>query len=425
VTDGPLAVTEVDLGLELDDIALGRRDGVAFEAARVLVRMHHVPVGFVDAPIDDGVVRRAALTAIVRRELNDAISTHACADGIEWDGNLSALTTSSDCAACPPLERHPSISVVVCTRERPDELARCLTSLRLVRYPNVEFVVVDNAPASARTATVVRDAQVEDARVKLVTEPRPGLSRARNAGVAESTGELVAFTDDDVRVDQWWLEGLARGFARQASVGCVTGLVPAAELATAAQRHFDRRVFWSASCVPRLVDAGANRPASPLFPYAAGQLGTGASMAFRRAVLDAIGPFDEALGAGSAAQGGEDLDAFVRVILGGWAVAYEPTAIAWHVHRGEMDSLRAQLYGYGKGLTAYLTKQMSDPKRAWDIARQAPRGIGYAKSLLSRPGSTGTRGRDSRALRVAELAGMAAGPAAYLRGRWAMTTAGR
>ncbi|PRC62799.1 glycosyl transferase family 2, partial [Mycobacterium sp. ITM-2017-0098] len=68
-------------------------------------------------------------------------------------------------------------------------------------------------------------------------EPRPGLSRARNTGLSAATGEVVAFTDDDVVVDRHWLSAIARGFSRGPAVSCVSGIVAAAELRTPAQAY--------------------------------------------------------------------------------------------------------------------------------------------------------------------------------------------
>ena len=413
----PLAVAEIELSSPPSDVPLFDTPA---SAARVLVRVHRAPIGFVEVAVDGGVIAWAKLAGAVERELHDALAEHLRTDGSCWGGDLETLTDSltGECSANAPLADEPFISVVVCTRERPSELVRCLTALQRAVYPRFEVVVVDNAATTDDTATLVLAAMAEDPRVRLVTEPRPGLSRARNAGAAAAHGEIIAFTDDDVRVDEWWLEGLARGFARGRKVGCVTGLVAAADLTTPAQRHFDRRVFWSASCESRLVDMDLHRPSSPLFPYAAGQLGTGASMAFRRSALDAMGPFDEALGAGSPARGGEDLDAFVRVLRAGWAVAYEPAAVAWHAHRHDADGLRDQLYGYGVGLTAYLAKHLSNPRRAWEVARQMPRGLAHARGLLRRGEGDGrSPSIDDRGLRWAEVLGMVHGPGAYVRGR--------
>src|SRR5947209_6858962 len=102
----------------------------------------------------------------------------------------------------------PSSSVVVCTRDRPDYLDRCLDALALLEYPHFDVLVVDNAPSDGRTREVAARWDT-----RYVQEPVAGLSRARNRGAMESSGEIVAYLDDDAIVDSGWLSGLAVEFS--------------------------------------------------------------------------------------------------------------------------------------------------------------------------------------------------------------------
>jgi GT2 family glycosyltransferase len=304
-----------------------------------------------------------------------------------------------------------SVSVVVCTYDRPAGLSRTLASILEVDWPEFEVVVVDNAPDRPGTREAVHE--LGDPRLRYVAEPVPGLSAARNRGVRAARGATVAFTDDDVIVDRGWLRALATGFTRGEHVGCVTGLVPAGELDTAYQAYFDDKVKWSETLAPRLYDLKDNRGTSPLFPYANGDIGAGANFAVRRTVFDSVGDFDEALGAGSPAEGGEDLDFFARLLLDGWQIAFEPGAIVWHEHRRDRGALRSQMHGYGAGLTAYACKHLL-------FGRAAPTVI----AALAAGRGNGSRGRELPPItpeipemRIAELRGMLAGPWAYIRGR--------
>src|SRR5207302_9268279 len=138
------------------------------------------------------------------------------------------------------------ITVVVCTRDRPEMLTTCLHALTGLDDDDFDVVIVDNSASGS--ARVAFDAVVGgDERFRLVDEVRPGLSRARNRGLQEARGDAVAFTDDDVRVDAAWLRGVRLGFGRDSRVGCVTGLVPAAMLDDPVQELFDRKVSWSSS----------------------------------------------------------------------------------------------------------------------------------------------------------------------------------
>jgi len=165
----------------------------------------------------------------------------------------------------------------------------------------------------------------------------------------------------------------------------------------------------------RVFDLADRRDSSPLYPYSAGLFGTGANFAVDRDLFVGLGGFDEALGAGSPAGGGEDLDAFVRVLQAGRSLVYEPSAIVWHVHRADAAALRQQLFSYGVGLTAFLTKHMGDWKTSREILSRIPAGCRRAGRIWS-PTEIGDRA--PLGLVLCEMLGMTYGPTAYLRGRW-------
>jgi glycosyltransferase involved in cell wall biosynthesis len=311
----------------------------------------------------------------------------------------------------------PLVTVIVCTRNRADGLLRCLQSLQALRYSNLELLMVDNASADDATMTVVLEAARGDNRIRYVREDRPGLSVARNRGLREAAGDVIAFTDDDVRVDPLWVDGILRGFRRRADVGCVTGLVASASLEHSAEQYFDARVWWSSSCEQRLFEPTRRRGDSRLHPYAAGKFGTGANVAFRREAIEAIGGFDESLGAGSPTSGGEDLDAFVRVLRSGRALTYEPAALVWHDHRVDEADLQRQMYAYGKGLSAYLCKFLFSQASGPEVAGRLVVGAVHMGRLARRSQAAADNARVAPGLVSAEFRGLAAGPWAYLRTR--------
>jgi hypothetical protein len=143
-------------------------------------------------------------------------------------------------------------------------------------------------------------------------------------------------------------------------------------------------------------------------------------MAFRPSALLALRGFDEALGAGTPAQGGEDTLAFTRLLRAGHTTVYQASALTRHVHRTDVEGLRAQLRGYGRGLTAfYAALVLADPRAALPLVRLAPR------ALRDLTGSDGARagglGPDFpvELLRESRV-GMLEGPRLYLRGRRAV-----
>ncbi len=203
-----------------------------------------------------------------------------------------------------------------------------------------------------------------DPRVRLVSEPVPGVARARNTGLREATGDVVAFVDDDASVDKFWLTALMAGFDRAESVACVSGLVPAGEIRTPAQAEFDRLVNWSNASQARVFDWHRPPADIPLFPFAVGEYGTGANFALDREIALRIGGFDPALGVGAPTCGGEDLDIFFRTLRSGGQLVLEPAAIAWHRHRDSDAALEDQMRGYGMGLGAWLAKIAANPATA-------------------------------------------------------------
>jgi GT2 family glycosyltransferase len=416
---GAVFVDQVELSEPLRDIAVPTGNGVTYSAIRLLVRLHHQPLGFMTVPPEDERLDAPRVAEHVWNQLWRQVSTHLLEDGLSPVASIPVLGLGAErrprCMQAPTEGTGtPMVTVVVCTRDRPQSLARCLETLAEVHYKPFEVVVVDNAPTTEETLAVVRERSGADSRVRYVRELRPGLSCARNRGLQEARGALIAFTDDDVVVDPHWLDGVVRGFSRSPSVACVTGLVPSAHLENAEQRYFDRRVSWAVSCTPRRYDLHVGTNESPLYPYAAGQFGTGANFAFRTATLRELGGFDEALGAGAPAGGGEDLDVFVRTILAGYELAYEPAAIVWHEHRVELGQLRRQLFNYGVGLAAFATKYLSNPRTARDVFVRLPRGLHHLQSTVRRAGHPAGL---PRSVPVSELLGLAWGPIAYWLGR--------
>ena len=417
-TGGGILVTQVELSSGVGDIAVCGLDSRAYSAVRLLVRLHGQPLGFATLPLTDGRLGAARVAEGIWERLHAAVNAHLAEDALD---PVASIPLAGLASGRPPCGRYaaggpdaPLVTVVVCTRDRPGSLARCLRALTQLTYAPFEVVVVDNAPSTRETLAVVQELSGVDPRVRYVRERRPGLSRARNHGLREAQGELVAFTDDDVVVDAAWLDGVAQGFARSPSVACVTGLVPSAHLDNAEQRYFDQRVSWAVSCVPRQYDLATGVEESGLYPYTAGQFGTGANFAFRTATLRDQGGFDEALGAGAPAGGGEDLDVFVRTILAGHTIAYEPAAIVWHEHRPELRQLRRQLFNYGVGLAAFATKYLSDPHTAGDVLVRLPGGLRRLQGIARRAGRPPEL---PRSILASELIGLAWGPIAYGLGR--------
>lgn len=309
-----------------------------------------------------------------------------------------------------------AVGVIVATRNRPRELASCLRSLLGQSHPPAEIVVVDDAPGGDLTPAVV-SRFAADGPLRYVAGPGRGLAAAHNTGLAHLSTPFVAFTDDDVVADRRWLEHIVLAFASDDDVACVTGMIVPWELSTVAQVLLESFAGFNKGAVRRVYDLRANRPDDPLYPFAAGKFGSGANMSFTREVLRELGGFDPALGAGTRARGGDDLSAFFEVIQRGHRLVYEPEAIVRHRHADDAPTLKRQVYGYGIGLTAYLTKCLLDrPKLLLSAARRLPAGIRYVLGPSSEKNARLPAFYPAPLVRL-ERIGMLVGPFAYVASR--------
>ena len=245
-----------------------------------------------------------------------------------------------------PLKSSIGISVVVCTRNRAHYLRDCLKSLLLLDYETFEIIVVDNAPDNEETFNLVNEFGV-----RYVRENRPGLDLARNRGILSANFDIVAFTDDDARVDKGWARAISMIFDDE-EVMAASGPVLPAELETRAQELFELGYGGMSHGFQRKAIIKENINESVLI--GASGFGVGANMAFRKEVFDHIGSFDPALDVGTPSCGGGDIDMFHRVVAKGFTLIYEPSMLVWHLHRRDLKGLLKQVYQNGKSFSCYL-----------------------------------------------------------------------
>ncbi len=232
-----------------------------------------------------------------------------------------------------PGDAADGVAIVICSRNRPRFLADALAAAVAAARPQDEVVAVDSASDGPATAEVASAAGC-----RLVRLERPGLSVARNAGVAATGRAIVAFTDDDCLADRGWPAALAAAFA-DPSVGVVFGRL-VAETPDGAAPSGD----------PGPEPVPFDRTADPAL------LGAGACMAFRRTALEQVGGFDELLGSGAPLRAGEDHDAVWRVLRAGWHGRYEPAARVTHREWRDTWQLVRMQWGYGVGAGAVAAK---------------------------------------------------------------------
>lgn len=426
----PARIVEIEIGQPLPTIAA--RDGKTdehYQRAICLVRLHTQPLGLVELELDEHGVSADECATHIWRALGEKINEHLQQDGLPPVTELSALGVACRGEAACLEEREqflahaPFVSVIVPTHDRPERIQVCLPLLLALHYPQYEIIVVDNAPSTSATADFIQQTYHAMPQVRYVREDHPGSSWARNRGMLVAKGDLLAFADDDVVIDPYWLVELVRAFSLADDVACVTGLVLPIELETQAQHWLEEYGGFSKEFTQRIFDMKEHHPNSPLYPYTAGRLGTGANMAFTAAFLRSVGGFDPALGAASPAHGGEDLAAFFQVITQGYKLVYVPTALVYHPHRRDYGALRKQIYQYGIGLVAYLTKSVFDaPRLLFDLIPKLPYSLFFILSGQSPKNSKKSKNYPQE-LTMLELKGMLYGPFAYMQSLWAVRNA--
>lgn len=283
----------------------------------------------------------------------------------------------------PPRQSHATdaaaspIGVIICTRNRPELLRKCLDSLYRQRLPAAKIVVVDNAPDDDRTRQVCAGTGVT-----YVREDRKGLSFARNTGIENLGTEYVAYTDDDVILHPNWLARLVEIF-QQTGTDAIAGLTLPLSLETQSQQVFEQQ--WSFNRgLERKSFSKTDFENGRRFCFPAWEIGAGANMAFRRQIFEEYGLFEETLGAGAAGCS-EDSEYWYRILGSGGTCLYDPSAIVFHSHRDDDAALQTQLRAYMRGHTVALRIQGKKfPKKGNAHRRFITLPLWYAKLTLDR-----------------------------------------
>ena len=220
-------------------------------------------------------------------------------------------------------------SVVICTNDRPAELERCLSGIALQTIKPVEVVVVDNAMADDRTGEIAKRFGA-----RYIQETRKGASCARNRGVTESVGDIIAYLDDDAYPEPQWLSNLLLGFQDQRvmAVGGRTVAPPVDE----ESRELVALIQGPGSVMEQVI---VDKSHPQWFEMTAfGGLGMTGNMGFRRAAFDLLNGFDPRLGLPDAA--GEEQFAVFNLVDRGYKAAYVPGAVVTHPTSCTVEGLR-------------------------------------------------------------------------------------
>jgi cellulose synthase/poly-beta-1,6-N-acetylglucosamine synthase-like glycosyltransferase len=243
----------------------------------------------------------------------------------------------------------PRVSVVVCSYNGARTIRDCLQGLDRLEYPNYEVIVVDDG------STDGTDRIAAQYPCRVISTENRGLSSARNTGLKEATGEIVAYIDDDAWPDPHWLTHLVETFQTTDHAGVGGPNIPPAD---------DGLIAASV----------ANAPGGPVHVLLTDQVAEhipGCNMAFRKSCLEAIGGFDPQF-----RTAGDDVDLCWQLQEKGWTLGFNPAAMVWHHRRNSVRAYWRQQQGYGRA-EALL-------ERKWQDKYQTPGCITWAGRIYGK-----------------------------------------
>lgn len=228
----------------------------------------------------------------------------------------------------------PFVTVVIAAYNAETTIVACLQSLQAMRYSRFEVIVVDDG---SQDLTAERAARFDEFRL-IRHGQNLGLSVARNTGIGLATGEIVAFTDADCRVDVWWLEYLVRTLRTHGFAG-VGGhnLLP-----------------LDASQMSAAVGVAPGGPIHVMLTDRVAEHIPGCNMAFYRSILDEVGGFDPRFKVA-----GDDVDLCWRIQQRGHQIGFCAGSFVWHDRRSSLRAYLKQQMGYGKAEAALAQKYPS------------------------------------------------------------------
>lgn len=242
------------------------------------------------------------------------------------------------------------ISVVICTRNRPDTLGQALESVAECEYGDYDVHIMDQSTDDLSRKVVEEIAARFAGKLKINYHhlEKAGLSRAYNLGIAASTGEIIACTDDDVVVPRDWLAQIARAFGNDKDAGLLYGQVLIPESLVEAERNGLVVPSLPIPKYQRLIKGGTRYKV----------FGMGANYALRRSIVDRVGPFDEALGGGGPLRSSQDFDFAYRVYRAGYAIILVPEVKVDHYGSRNPEQWPGTMTAYGIGDGAFYSKHI-------------------------------------------------------------------
>ena len=262
-----------------------------------------------------------------------------------------------------------TISLIICTKDRADQLDMCLTYIEQIYTcgQDFELIIVNNNSIDNTDEVIENYIKESKHKVKKVFEKNTGLGKARNAGIAVSSGQTICFSDDDCYLTENYLIELERNFINSKSdygQGQILLFDPTD----------DPRVANSVIKEKKIIDK---------FTLLATGVIQGANMFAKRDVFEKIGLFNEDMGAGTEFPC-EDIEWACRASLSGFEGILIPEIIIYHHHQRKINSLEAirVIEGYDVGRGAYYASLITlGYSNAWELWGNINIGKGGIKSV--------------------------------------------
>jgi GT2 family glycosyltransferase len=242
----------------------------------------------------------------------------------------------------------PEVSILVCTRNRRDNVVPTVRSIQECGYSSFELLILDQSDDESTKESLAKIC-ADDPRVRHLHLPRPGKPEALNEGLRQARGPYVLLTDDDCEARVGWIEAMVGALREDSRVGCVYGSVEAAPH-DAGQGYIPAREITEAHSISSLGEF-LTMPGWENY-------GMGANMAFRSEALRTLGGWDVCVGPGAKFGSGDDNDVAVRVLRAGYRIAFCPSARVVHYGFRLWKSNRRDLSRRGFGLGAVVAKHM-------------------------------------------------------------------
>ena len=233
------------------------------------------------------------------------------------------------------------ISLLICTRNRADQLAQTLKRVSAIQSQlKWELVVVDNGSTDRTSAVLGKFAATFDQPVQMINQQGRGVAVAKNAGWRATGSGIVVCIDDDCYPEENYLDAIFEYFSKDPKLGFLGGRILLHD-------PTDRRITIQESLEPLFFP-----PGSFINPGVI----SGANVAYRRAAISGVGGFDPWFGAG-ALYSGDELDLIARISAAGWNGAYDPKPLVYHHHgrKTAKDELHRRRW-YDRGRGAYFAK---------------------------------------------------------------------